>query len=421
VLVFPAPVRLGTSGVARLVRVGRSEPLDRVDFGVAVRSETIAGRDFRVERPVRRLDDHTVELRFRPGATEPSGDYAVVLDEGTITSEDGVPVAGLGEEATWRFTTRAAVAGSPSELRVAGDGSGDFCTVQGALASIPAGNDRPVTVRLKAGTYHELVLLADRSNITLEGDGAGNSVLEYLNNERLQEKRGSAYRAVFSAENVADLTIQKLTVRNLTPQGGSQAEALRVDPGDRVILRDAEFVSRQDTLKLSGRIYAERLRVEGNVDYVWGTGTAYFSSSEFHAVERGGWEVQARNTADRYGYVFVDSRLTAEPGIRGHLLARIEAGRFPASHVAYVDCRFGEHIAPAGFEVTPPGAPAKGVRFLEAGSRDLAGRPLDLAGRHPVSRRLSPADARRLRDPAAVLAGWDPLAPRNSGMSGKAP
>jgi len=420
-LVFPAPVRLGASGVARLSSVSGGEPLDRIDFAVPVRTETIGGRDFRVERPVRLLDDRTVELRFRPGAMEPGRDYTVALEEGTLTAPDGVPVAAIGDGASWRFSTRPVLAGSRVELTVAADGSGDFCTMQGAFSSIPVANGQPVVVRLKAGTYHELVLLSDRENITLEGEGSGKSILQYLNNERLQDGRGSAFRAVFSAENVRDLTVQKLTVKNLTPQGGSQAEALRVDPGDRVILRDAEFVSRQDTLKLTGRVYAERCRVEGNVDYVWGNGTGYFSDCDFHVVERAGWEVQARNPADKYGFVFVDSRLTAEPGIAGHLLARIEAERFPASHVAYVDCRLGGHIAPAGFEVTPAGATAPGVRFWEAGSGDLAGRPLDLTSRHPASRRLGRAEGNRLRDPAAVLGGWDPIGKRNSGMGGKPP
>jgi hypothetical protein len=418
--VFPEPVRLGTVGVARVQRAGHSEPLDRVDFSVQVRSETIAGRDFRRPRPVRLLDDRTVELRFRSGATEPGGNYSVTLEEGTITSRDGAPVANLGDDASWRFTTRSALAGVPTELSVAADGAGDFCSVQGALSSIPVGNQQPVRVRLRAGTYHELVLLTDRANITLEGDGPGVSVLEALNNEMLQEKRGSAFRAVLSAENVSDLTIQRLTIRNLTREGGSQAEALRVDPGDRVILRDAEFVSRQDTLKLTGRVYAERCRVEGNVDYVWGNGTAYFSDCDFHVVGRGGWEVQARNGADAYGFVFVDSRLTAEPGITGHLLARIQAERFPASHVAYVDCRMGGHVAPVGFELTPAGVKAPGVRFWEAGSRDLAGQPLDLRARHPAARRLTRAEARQLRRPAEVLRGWDPLLTTNSGMGGKA-
>jgi hypothetical protein len=148
--------------------------------------------------------------------------------------------------------------------------------------------------------------------------------------------------------------------------------------------------------------------------------TRELHACDFHVVGRGGWEVQARNGADAYGYVFVDSRLTAEPGITGHLLARIDAERFPASHVGYVDCRMGEHVAPVGFELSPAGVKAKGVRFWEAGSRDLAGQPLDLRARHPVARRLTRAEARELRRPAAALRGWDPLGTTNSGMGGKA-
>jgi len=403
---FVQPVRLGRQGFVRLIRHGSSTPSDSIDVAQAVRTETIAGREFRVERPVRMLDDRTAEIRFRPGALEPSADYAVTVDDGAFITETDTPVTGLADARLWRVTTRNALDAARTDLVVSSDGRGDFFTLQGAVDSTPPG--RPLSIRVKEGTYFGITLIVGRSDITLKGDGIGRTVLTYPNNEILQEKRGSAYRAVLGLEDVSGVVIEDLTVRNTTPQGGSQAEALRVDPGDRVVLRNAEFISRQDTLLLTGRVYAERCRVEGNVDYVWGKGTAYFSDCEFHVVGREGWEVQARNPADKYGYVFVDSRLTAEPGISGHRLARIDATRFPASQVAYVDCRMGDHVAPEGFLVTPPGAPTTGVRFWEAGSRDLSGRPLDMRRRDPASRRLAPSEAKRLRDRSVVLGGWVP-------------
>lgn len=403
---FVQAVRLGRQGFVRLIRHGTSTPSDSIDIAQAVRSETIAGREFRVERPVRMLDDRTAEIRFRPGALETSAEYAVTVDNGAFTTDTGTHVTGLADARAWRVTTRSAIAPARADLVVASDGSGDFFTLQGAVDATPPA--RPLTIRVKEGTYLGITLIVGRSELTLRGDGVGRTVLAYPNNEILQEKRGSAFRAVLGLENVSGVLIEDLTVRNTTPQGGSQAEALRVDPGDRVVLRNAEFISRQDTLLLTGRVYAERCRVEGNVDYVWGKGTAYFSDCDFHVVGREGWEVQARNPSDKFGYVFVDSRLTAGPGIRGHRLARIDATRFPGSHVAYVDCRMGEHIAPEGFLVTPPGAPTNGVRFWEAGTRDLAGRPLDMRARDPVSRRLTPSEAKRMRDRAVVLSGWVP-------------
>jgi len=403
---FAKPVRLGGHGFVRVTRRGVSAPSDSIDLGQTVRTETIAGREFRVERPVRMLDDRTAEIRFFPGALAASTEYGVTVDDGAFTTEDGTPVTGLSDPSAWGVTTKGAIDPARATVVVAGDGSGDFFTLQGAVDAFPP--THPLSIHVKEGVYLGITLIVGHREITLKGDGVGRTVLAYPNNEALQEKRGSAYRAVLGMEQVSGVVIENLTIRNTTPQGGSQAEALRVDPGDRVVLRNAEFISRQDTLLLTGRIYAEHCRVEGNVDYVWGKGTAYFSDCDFHVVGREGWEVQARNPSDKYGYVFVDSRLTAEPGISGHRLARIDATRFPDSHVAYVDCRMGDHVAPEGFLVTPPGAPTRGVRFWESGSRDLAGRPLDMRRRDPASRRLTPSEAKRMRDPGVVLSGWVP-------------
>jgi pectin methylesterase-like acyl-CoA thioesterase len=106
------------------------------------------------------------------------------------------------------------------------------------------------------------------------------------------------------------------------------------------------------------------------------------------------------------GFVFVNSRLTSDPGLSGHYLARIEADRFPNSRVAFVDCELGSHIAPAGWLVTGDDS-ATDLRFEEYGSHDAAGNPVDTSQRHPASRQLTAEEADALRDPAGVL-GWDP-------------
>ena len=45
---------------------------------------------------------------------------------------------------------------------------------------------------------------------------------------------------------------------------------------DKCIVRDATVISLQDTLLWNGRIYADNVLIEGNVDFVWGDGAAYF-------------------------------------------------------------------------------------------------------------------------------------------------
>jgi pectin methylesterase-like acyl-CoA thioesterase len=162
---------------------------------------------------------------------------------------------------------------------------------------------------------------------------------------------------------------------------------------------------------LSGRVYVVDSYIEGNVDFIWGKGVAYFERSEIRTVGRAGYLVQSRNPASQYGYVFVDSKLSAEPGISGAFLARIDANEYPGSNVAFVNCQMGPHVTPEGWLVTPVGVRATSdLRFWEYSSVGFDGRAVDTSLRAPASRQLSEDQARALRDRVAVL-GWDPGAP----------
>jgi len=288
------------------------------------------------------------------------------------------------------------------------EGAGDVCTVQGAIDAIPEGAPGAL-VELRSGTYHELVVLTRKNGVRLRGEDPNTTVITYPNNENLNP--GTAARAMLTALDSDDLVIENLTLHNTTAQGGGQAEALRVR-GERITLRDARFLSLQDTLLLEGRVYVADSTIEGNVDFIWGRGTAYFERTEIKLVGRSGVIVQSRNGAGESGYVFVDSRLTSDPLITGSTLARIDVTEYPNSQVAFIDCQIGPHISPAGWTVTPTGTSATaGLQFGEYRSTDLAGQPLDVSRRHPASRQLGTAEAAALRDRAAVLGGWDPTAP----------
>jgi pectin methylesterase-like acyl-CoA thioesterase len=173
-------------------------------------------------------------------------------------------------------------------------------------------------------------------------------------------------------------------------------------------------VSLQDTLLLSGRVFVTNSYVEGNVDFIWGKGTAYFQSSEIKTVGRAGYLVQSRNGGN-YGYVFVDSTFTTDGTAPGAtMLARIEADRFPDSNVAFVNCKLGPQIAPKGWLITSStGTPVASLdlsklKFWEYQSTDLAGAALDVSQRDPASKQISQSEAATLRDKSVVLAGWTP-------------
>jgi pectin methylesterase-like acyl-CoA thioesterase len=201
--------------------------------------------------------------------------------------------------------------------------------------------------------------------------------------------------------------IDTLTIHNLTPQGGSQAEALRMESCDKCIVRNANIESLQDTLLWSGRIYASNCYIAGNVDFVWGTGAAYFDACEIHTVGQAGAIVQARNPASTYGYVFVDSNITADSTVKGQVLARIDVSQYPASHVAYINCTMTSAISPAGWTITG-GTDTSSLRFWEYESVDSSGNPIDVSQRVTGSTQISSSVAASMRDAGTVLAGWQP-------------
>ena len=405
---------VGSSGTIRVIDTDApAEPADAVELGASGYSDVISGRSFRLPSPVT-LEAGVAIVRLKSGALAPGRTYAVTIDDGVFVDSEGRSLGALADTSAWRFTTRVPSPVSPAELVVSADGSGDFCSVQGAFDFVPSDSARPVVISVKRGTYREIVFVENKRNITLRGEDRQGTLIAATNNENLQNKQGSKVRALMSFENVSDLVIENLTLHNTTPQGGSQAEALRIDPGERVIVRNSTFLSRQDTLLLTGSVYVSDSYVEGNVDYVWGKGTAYFERVELKTVGRPGWNVQARNPPERYGYVFVDSTLSADADVSGHLLGRIDATRFPGSHVAYVDCKMTSAVDPKGWEITPPGTTAtSGIRFWEYGTRGLDDKPLPLAKRHPASRRLTRAEALKMRDKRQVFGGWDPTTPVN--------
>jgi pectin methylesterase-like acyl-CoA thioesterase len=230
------------------------------------------------------------------------------------------------------------------------------------------------------------------------------TIVAGTNNEKLNG--GTAKRALVAVDASAEVSFENLTIQNLTPQDGSQAEALRMQTCDRCSVRNADIVSLQDTLLWSGRVYARDCYIAGNVDFIWGTGTVYFEQCEIKTLGRKGYNVQARNGAGAYGYVFVDSKLTSDPGITGSLLGRVDSSVYPASHVAYIDCEMGSHIAPVGWQVT--GGGTSQLRFWEYGSKTPDGAAVDVGQRLFGSKQLTSDQAAMMRDKSVVLGGWNP-------------
>ncbi|WP_320774768.1 pectinesterase family protein [Streptomyces sp. CRN 30] len=428
---FAADVTLGTEGRLTVRRAADGSAVDTVDLAdPATYRRLIGGARSDFGEPHR----WTYEPVVVTGRTatvllhrtlEPGERYYVTVDPGFFRGHPGI-----ASPHAWRFRTADGPRPGTRDLRVDARGGGDFCTVQGAVDSVPEGNRHEVRIDVAPGTYREIVYVGpDRPHVSIRGAGASRTVIGYPNNNLLngdsamagvppeqsycprrvlpEPDRFNCWRAAFGVD-ADDFRLRDVTVHNLTPEGGSQAEAFRGN-GDRIVLDHVRVVSFQDSLRLQGRAYVTGSYVEGDVDFLWGTGGVYVRDSELRSLDIG-YISQIRNAAGAPGAVLVDTRLTRADSVADGsvLLSRIDS-RFPASQAVFLDTAMDTHVAPVGWGLTGfDCSTGQDLRFWEYGSTDLAGTPVDTGARLPCSRQLSAAEAREWRDPARLLAGWDP-------------
>jgi pectin methylesterase-like acyl-CoA thioesterase len=404
-ITFASAPTVGATGTIAIYAASNPQTaVDTVNLGATSYTDTIAGQARNLVRPVF-VDGNEAVIYFHQHKLAPNTSYFVTVSSGSFVDAQKKPIGTVTSNTEWTFTTGPAPAASTT-MTVDRTGTAPFCTVQGAFDAIPANNTTARTITVATGNYHEILILSGKKNLTLQGADQAGTVIEYPNNNNLNA--GTSARPLFNASGTTSLTIENLTIYNTTPQGGSQAEALAVN-ADQVILRNANFKSLQDTLLLSGRVYVATSYVEGNVDFVWGTGAVYFDQCEIKTVGQAGAIVQSRNTNTGYGYVFVDSKLTSDPNITGQVLARIDATVYPYSNVAYINCKMSPAITAKGWTITPAGTTQTGnLQFWEYQSTDLNGVLLNVSGRDPASKQLTQAEATNVRNKATVLAGWNP-------------
>jgi len=219
------------------------------------------------------------------------------------------------------------------------------------------------------------------------------------------------------ADASTGIHVVNLTLRNFTPLGGSQAEALLL-MGGKNIVSHVNAYSYQDTVQFNDAVYIADSLIEGDTDFLWGRGPALFERTTVRELSNSPF-MWVRSTAASHGFVFVDCRFET-PGSTGEgpVLARNTAA-YPDSEVVLIDASLGR-ISPAAWLLPED---TGRVRYWESGSTSLeTGRPADVSARHPASRQLDrsrdAAIVAQYRDPAFVLGGWTPeMAPIVLGSS----
>ncbi|KAH0856058.1 hypothetical protein HID58_084319 [Brassica napus] len=186
-------------------------------------------------------------------------------------------------------------------VTVAQDGSGDYCSVQDAVDSVPIGNTCRTVICLSPGIYRQPVYVAKKKNfITLAGIFPETTVLTWNNtaskNEHHQEARVIG-KGTFASGTVIvegdDFIAENITFENSSPQGSGQAVAVRVS-ADRCAFYNCRFLSWQ-----------------GSVDFIFGNSTALLEHCHIHCKSPGYITAQSRKSPqESTGYVFLRCVIT---------------------------------------------------------------------------------------------------------------
>ena len=341
-------------------------------------------------------------------------EYYVTIDREAFGIE-GETFAGIYGEKAWRFSTRKnAPAADQRRLVVSGDGSGDFCTVQGAMDFIPDFSQENWEVFIKNGDYEELVYFRNKQHVLLRGESREKTVVHYANNEtfnphpinvKTNEWPGTfpSRRAAFAADNCYDLRFEDLTIK--TDLHG-QAEGLLI-MGARNYLHNVKVIGSGDALQINGSVYLEDCIIDGGGDMILGRGPSFFKNCLLISPGPFMW---IRNTEANHGNIFNNCRFVGTHENTAIARSPVNKGvnGYPYAEAVLIDCTL-ENISPEGW-VDIRGE-THHLRFLEYNSTDKEGRPVDVSRRHELSRQLTlPDDAALIdmyRSPAQILE-WNP-------------
>lgn len=442
-LTFDSAPVLGTAGSIRIFKTSDDSLVDTIK--VLEHQDSIG-----YTTPVRTLNTrpisivgNTATIALQSKKLDYNTSYYVAVSASAFTGATlaSLPFEGIGKNAGWSFITKAAPAAGLTSITVDDTGStADFRTLQGALNYVMQNLTKTdaATITVNNGTYNELLHLRNKDNLTITGESREGVLIQYKNSETLNV--GSSGRPVFVVDSADMLTLENLTLKNTTikTSSGGQAETIYFNSTGRLVAKNANFISEQDTLQLKGYAWFYRTLVAGNVDFIWGNNNvSLFEESEIRSLgdssgpTNGGYVVQARTlTAADKGFVFLNSNLTHGVGptcntipAGATYLARSPGGTASWDNVVFINSRMDTHInvkgwAVAGVNGQPapnPAVPTAISGWREFGTMDANGNSISLASRvggHTLTlSEVQNGYCNRAQIFAAYgsNAGWDPL------------
>jgi pectin methylesterase-like acyl-CoA thioesterase len=337
--------------------------------------------------------------------------YYVKMTAGFCADANGNTSPAINDTATWRFTTKATAPTADRDYVVALDGSGDFCTLQGAVDAVTNNDANRTLIRIKNGTYREIVNIpSSKINMTWLGEDTNTTIIAGYNRELFNS--GTANRVMIKNYGNA-FRMYNMTLRNTAPDNSGQAETIRLN-ALQCLAKNCKYRSYQDTVLVNaGTAYFANCYIEGDTDYIWGAGTAYFDKCEMRSLTSStSYITQPRAAQDVNGLILVDCNLTSPPGIIGVYLGRTTNNSYPYSQSVYLNCIMsGSVVYPVGWKFSSSDTDFSNYRFWEYKSVNQSGALIDVSHRiDPGSRQITDDnEAAMLRDVNYIFKpSWNP-------------
>ena len=241
-------------------------------------------------------------------------------------------------------------------------GHGDYMKVQDAINAVPNySHDKITTILIKAGTYKEAIDIPHtKFRMKIMGQGADKTILTYdryaeqlwPDNDFKVGTSGSASIYIHSSY----VTFEDITFENTAGEGKEIGQAVAVfTDGDFLFFHRCRFIGNQDTLYTYGRFgkeggikrnYFLDCYIEGTTDFIFGPSIAYFENCHLHSKKNSYVTAASTLPGQKYGYVFKNCRLTADPGIDKCYLGR-PWGAY--AKTVFIECELGPHIVADGW------------------------------------------------------------------------
>ncbi len=248
------------------------------------------------------------------------------------------------------------------DIVVSADGHGDCMTVQEAIDAVPDySHEHITTILVRAGIYKEMVTIPhNKFRIHISGEDAERTVITYDKYaKKLWPGRDFTMGTSGSASiyiHASYITFENLTFENSAGDGKDIAQAVTVfTDGDFLFFKGCRFLGNQDTLYTYGRYgknggikrnYFLDCYIEGTTDFIFGPSIAYFENCTLHSKKNSYVTAASTLKGQKYGYVFKNCKLTAEPGIDKVYLGR-PWGAY--AKTVFIECELGSHIVADGW------------------------------------------------------------------------